>query len=75
MKINCLFCRSEVSFLKSILMFTDEHTDSEKVARICSECIKLMNTLMAGKHREQGWLITKDALVVNTEYNKEKESA
>lgn len=75
MSIICLFCRNDVSFLKSILMFTDERTDSEKEVRICSECIKLMNTLMAGKYREQGWQITKDSLVVNIDYNTEKESA
>lgn len=54
MNIICLFCKNDVSFLKSILMFTYEYTDSKKEVRICSECIMLMNILMAGKYREQG---------------------
>lgn len=75
MVIKCLFCKNDVSFLKSIWMIIDEDTDSEKEVRICSECIKRMNTLMADKYREQGWHVTKDALIVNTDYNTEKESA
>lgn len=71
MSIKCLFCNDDVSFLKSIS--TPEVKTWE--SRICFGCIKIINALVAEKYREQGWQITKDALVVNIDYNTEKESA
>lgn len=73
--INCLFCKKTVSFVKSVLICSDESLKTEMDVRICFDCIKWINQKVAEKYREHGWHITKDALVVNTEYNSEKETA
>lgn len=72
MKINCIACKDEVSLIKLIRF---EHKTESSNAYLCFSCVRYINTLVAEKYREQGWQITKDALVVNINYNTEKESA
>lgn len=67
----CMFCRTEdITINRSIHV---KHLSVDY--RICFNCIRVFNTQVAHKYREQGWHVTKDALIVNTEYNTEKESA
>lgn len=75
--MNCFFCKKDVNVLKSIFLgpfFKEELKPTHH--RMCFDCVKDINTLVAAKYREHGWHITKDALVTNTEYDSEtKESA
>lgn len=67
MIVNCLLCNSTVSFLKLVRV---EHKENKTEHYICFECIRYTNEQVAHKYREQGWHVTRDALIVNTDYNK-----
>lgn len=64
--MNCFSCNELLSFLKCVRLTKDDY--------LCFECISKINAKVGQKYREQGWLITADALIVNPELN-EKESA
>lgn len=74
--MNCFFCKKDVSVLKSIFLKPFFKEELKPIHyRLCFDCVRDINTSVAAKYHEQGWLITADALIVNTDYNKEKESA
>lgn len=70
--MNCLFCNEKVSFLKSIMMHTGPE---EKEVRICFKCVRIINNNVAHRYKTCGWMITKDALIVNNVIDLTKESA